>query len=197
MHVYTYSQIYIHICIGDHYWSSHWFSNKQHYVSVSLCIGGNYIRLDSSSRSVAYGKVCVRDMSRSDVTWLMHLQHDSFTSQYTTELYIIYDSVYSFSTQYMSQYTTEYISFTTHNTHSRLVRLIHDSVYSFTAQYTHSRLSTWVSTRLSLYHSRLVRRIHDLVYSFMTQYAHSRLSILIHGWVHESVHDWVYIIHDS
>jgi len=47
IHVYIYIYMYIYICIiyiyqyilyiiGDHYPSSHWFSNKQHYLSINI-----------------------------------------------------------------------------------------------------------------------------------------------------------------
>jgi len=28
--------MYVYIHLGDHYWSSHWFSNKQHYLSTFI-----------------------------------------------------------------------------------------------------------------------------------------------------------------
>ena len=59
MHIYTYimsahihKYTYIHTHIGDHHWSSHWFSNKQHYLSHThtKC---TYERTQSTSETTA------------------------------------------------------------------------------------------------------------------------------------------------
>jgi len=64
IHKYIYMCIHLYTCIqniciyiGDHYWSSHWFSNKQHYLSIYVYIhtallpAGRAVRADVCERS--------------------------------------------------------------------------------------------------------------------------------------------------